>query len=296
MEILGGNAIPLKSSKNRSKETTRNCWNIHLVQKDKKFLYEDVKNVLLEWCKTNCKYWIFSYELGEKEETPHIQGYFEYKKKKRITEDKILKQYNPHYKICKGDKAANTLYCIKEGRDINCSDPRYIELIKEDKELNVLTKEQLYEWQKNIINIIEQKPDDRTINWIFEGQGNKGKSALCKYICFNHNAICVGGKATDIKYGILKFKEEFDYYPRIVIIDLPRSYDNNFLNYHAIEEIKNGLFFSTKYECKQVIMNSPHILIFSNKKPETEKLSEDRWNIINIEEKNENNDETDDEN
>jgi len=65
------------------------------------------------------------------------------------------------------------------------------------------------------------------------------------------------------------------------VFDIPRT-NIDYLNYEAIESIKNGCFFSGKYECTQVIMNCPHVIIFANSPPLEHKLSIDRWHIINI--------------
>jgi len=49
-----------------------------------------------------------------------------------------------------------------------------------------------------------------------------------------------------------------------------------------LESIKNGLFFSGKYESTQVVMNSPHLIIFANEPPDKSKMSADRWHIVRI--------------
>jgi len=77
------------------------------------------------------------------------------------------------------------------------------------------------------------------------------------------------------------YNEKRKKYPKIIIFDVPRTHID-YLNYEAIESIKNGCFFSGKYECCQVIMNCPHVLIFANTEPERYKLSSDRWNIVEI--------------
>lgn len=69
--------------------------------------------------------------------------------------------------------------------------------------------------------------------------------------------------------------------PKIIVFDIERSREN-FVSYGGIEEVKNGLFFSPKYEGGMCIYNSPHIFVFANFPPDETQLSEDRWNIINI--------------
>lgn len=66
-----------------------------------------------------------------------------------------------------------------------------------------------------------------------------------------------------------------------IIIDLSRSMEDH-VPYEAIEDIKNGIFFSGKYESKMIVRNNPIVIIFANFEPDTSKLSKDRWVITKI--------------
>jgi hypothetical protein len=72
--------------------------------------------------------------------------------------------------------------------------------------------------------------------------------------------------------------------PEIVLINIPKSFDQEYLSYTGIEEVKDMLFYSGKYEGGQVDGNPPFVFVFSNIPPEVDKLSEDRWMIYNIDE------------
>ena len=137
---------------------------------------------------------------------------------------------------------------------------------------------ELKKWQSDLVDIIKKEPDDRLIYWVLDKVGGKGKSVFCKYLWKHHSTILLSGKGNDMKYGIVKYQEKTGVYPELIIIDVPRS-NLEFLNYTAIEEIKNGLFFSSKYESDMVCMNSPHIIIFANEYPKINNLSLDRWRI-----------------
>ena len=39
------------------------------------------------------------------------------------------------------------------------------------------------------------------------------------------------------------------------------------ISWSGLEDVKNGCFASTKYECEMVIMNSPHLLWFADFEP-----------------------------
>lgn len=64
---------------------------------------------------------------------------------------------------------------------------------------------------------------------------------------------------------------------RVVFFDIPRSQTN--VSYRAIEQVKNGVITSTKYESQTLILTIPHVVIFANWPPKREMLSEDRWDI-----------------
>lgn len=132
------------------------------------------------------------------------------------------------------------------------------------------------EWQKSILEIIANKPDNRKINWIYDKIGNNGKSYLSKYLQITEDVYYItGGKQNDILYG-------YDN-QSIIIYDLARTYADNMEHiYTTIENFKNGMYLSTKYETEQRIFKIPHIFVMSNFMPNKEKLSKDRWNVIDV--------------
>ncbi len=128
------------------------------------------------------------------------------------------------------------------------------------------------------MDIIAEDPDDRSIVWFWEEIGGVGKTALCKHICLTmKGAIYVSGKAIDIKYAVAAM----DVYPKIVLMDIPRS-AGDAVSWDAIESVKNGIFFSGKYEGKMITGNCPHVICFSNAEPDWSKLSVDRWKVYQI--------------
>jgi len=223
-----------------------------------------------------CDSWIFQEETGENG-TPHLQGYICFKKKDRPFNKFDNKKI--HWEKCKSPKDA-IKYCSKE--ETRTGSIYKSNNIKLEKPLKIIKKEQLYKWQKDIVSIISDEPDDRTIFWYWERKGGVGKSALVKYLCFHYDALICSGKASDMKYLIIKYKEKYNTYPELVIFDTPR-HNLDYISYTGIEEIKNGCFASTKYECSTVLMNSPHVLVFANEPPNVELMSYDRWNITKIE-------------
>ena len=218
--------------------------------------------------KEKCRVAIIGKEVGESG-TPHLQGYIEFKKKCRPLSLGLTKKI--HWEKARGSKEENEEYCSKE--------ENVILKIGFNSELRVISV--LRDWQKSVIDLVDKEPDNRSIHWYYDYKGGTGKSALVKLLCYKYDAVVCSGKASDMKYMIVKYNEKNGVYPKVVIFDIPRSM-KDYLSYSAIEEIKNGCFASSKYECEMVLMNSPHILCFANEIPEFEKLSKDRWKITDL--------------
>lgn len=143
----------------------------------------------------------------------------------------------------------------------------------------------MYQWQLIMTAIVNNyhffDPENKKIIWLYEKTGGVGKSSWCKETCnVNKRALCIGGKASDMKYGIVSMMDKKGVPPTLCIIDLAR---NDKIDYIGLEEIKNGFFFSTKYESSQVIMKSPIVIIFSNEEPDISMLSIHKWEIGKIE-------------
>lgn len=210
--------------------------------------------------------YIIGKEVGE-EGTPHLQGYIEAKKRLRWSEFKLPKAI--HWEKCKGSRIENLKYCSKD-RDYDTSGFAYIPV-----PLKILKDEQLYTWQKKIVQDIKQEPDDRTIHWYWEPNGKMGKTTFCKYLAHNYAGVLVGGKKADVLFNAANCESN------LYLFDFVRSMEE-YISYDAIESIKNGHYFCSKYESKTILRNSPHIYIFANFPPDLTKLSKDRWKVIQL--------------
>jgi hypothetical protein len=127
------------------------------------------------------------------------------------------------------------------------------------------------------MDVVRQEPDERTIYWFWEPAGNVGKTAICKYLVVKHNALMLTGKSNDMYNMLAKFPNKRE----LILVDCPRS-QQDYINYGALEQIKNGLVFSGKYEGAQLVFNCPHVVVFANQEPDFEKMSRDRWFIHRI--------------
>lgn len=93
--------------------------------------------------------------------------------------------------------------------------------------------------------------------------------------------MVANGKAADILAQVMLVKEATGCWPRIVIMNLPRCNEGH-ISYQALEQLKDGLAMSTKYEGGQMCMNPPHVVVFANTPPEYDKMSSDRFQVMNL--------------
>lgn len=215
----------------------------------------------------------FSKEVGESG-TPHLQGYVEFKTKCRPSSHEFPKGI--HWAKCKGNRDSNVKYITKDG-------PMFFNLglPKPPKPVKLINPD--YEWEQEILEVLKDEPDDRTIYWYWSRTGNKGKTSFCKYLTIKHGAIALSGKSADMKNGIVKYQEVNGTLPELILIPIPKSFNTDYLNYEGIECVKDMYFFSGKYEGGQVCGNPPHLFVFANEPPDTSKMMIDRWRIREIE-------------
>lgn len=222
--------------------------------------------------------YIIGKEMGENK-TPHLQIYVEHTSD--IYFDTIKKLFpRVHMEKARGNRDQNVDYCSKEGNFV-CNGLEKKMSMKEKAKLLVLKRYENIvwkDWQQNLIDLINKEPDDRTINWIHEEKGNIGKSFLCKYIVCKYDAIIADGKKDNI-FNQVNIHMDNDKLPTIIILDIPR-HNVEYINYGVLEQLKNGMIYSGKYEGGVCIFPPPHVLVFCNVAPDTSHMSEDRWNII----------------
>ena len=197
---------------------------------------------------------------------------------------------------CKGDKEQNIDYCSKgeqpkeEWESLGKAGPNYglnVDIafsIGIPKPIVRVTASMLRRDQLDIANIFledEHPLYGRKIYWFWESKGGWGKSMLATYMIDQMRATEVSGKGADVLCGISKLIEDQGECPPIVIYDIPRC-QTDYVSYMSIEKLKDGKFFSGKYESGMVRYNRPHIICFANEPPKEELLSSDRWIITEL--------------
>lgn len=262
-------------------------WNITEDQTEAEF--EDkqpiLHNIINDYAKNYC------YQL-EKKTKLHYQGWMKVNERKRCKQlakelqDLGLKGIH----LSTEAKEGSFTYCTKE--ETRVKGPWM------DKEKNKETEKQrrnekykrkpkpwydnLYPWQQDLRNILEQPPDDRSILWIWDEPGNSGKTGFCNYYRTTGEDVCVFqyGKANDIQHMVVEKGAHRTY-----IWDLTRGKPADLGTqdlYNNLETIKNGYICCGKYKGGEIDMESPHVVVFANYKPEFHHMSKDRWKLYYI--------------
>lgn len=139
----------------------------------------------------------------------------------------------------------------------------------------------LYKWQRDILEMIDQEPDERKVYWYWDEDGCTGKTSLAKHICLKKRtkALYLQGCNKNVMYAVAKRLEEVDI--EIAIFGLTRQ-DRQGCSYRSLETLKDGIGFSGKYESGMFLCSGMHVLVFANFPPDEEALSRDRWEIRHI--------------
>ena len=127
-------------------------------------------------------------------------------------------------------------------------------------------------WQYILMRKLQTTPHDRKIYWYWDHKGGEGKTTFNKYLEWYHNAYSIeGGRDHSIMYNYMG--------QRIVIFDIRKVQEHR---YALIETFKDGKIYSDRYEGKRLIVDPPHVIVFANTQPDLDKLSADRWRVIDM--------------
>lgn len=133
-------------------------------------------------------------------------------------------------------------------------------------------------WQSELKHDLDGTADDRSIIFIVDKVGDEGKTWFTqKYRSQHPDKVQVlrAGASKDQAHAVLETRSIFFF-------DIPRG-KMEFLSYDLLECLKDGMVFSPKYESKEKWwMENNHVVVFCNEMPDLNKLSEDRFDVREI--------------
>lgn len=134
-------------------------------------------------------------------------------------------------------------------------------------------------WQKTLEDKLHQPPDDRKIIFVYDPTGGKGKTWFVKYWLtqYPETTQMLGvGKRDDLAFALSEDKKFYFF-------NVSRG-QMQYLQYSVLESIKDRLIFSPKYasQTKRLVHQS-HVVVMCNEYPDKDKLSKDRYHILNLE-------------
>ena len=145
---------------------------------------------------------------------------------------------------------------------------------------------ELKPWQKSLLEYVQQ-PCDREIFWIIGKEGNEGKNWFQKYVksWLGARRVVTG---IDIKANNASIFQALRKCP-IVTADIflfnigksMKKFDQ--INYDALEKMKDGEAFASKYGSQQLKIRVPNVvMVFSNSPPDVRELAKVRFRVFNI--------------
>lgn len=267
-----GNTIP--PPKKRCNEAKNWVFTLHGSKTD------DFWTEFNDTLKNVCDIAQYQTEIAPSTGAEHVQGFLKFKKKRRPMSVFSSLDNTIHWEVMRGTIEDNVHYTSKDhtrkegGRTFKLNVPRVVEKVTWD---TLSTENQDY-----LQPILDADYDYRTIYWIYDRDGNWGKSKMQKYLVDNHNAIMVAGAGKDIAYAIAKYHENNDRWPDFVLCNIPKSTKEEYISYGMLEQVKDGLVFSGKYESCQLRFPPVKLIVFANIEPAQGQWSDDRVKLYSV--------------
>ena len=144
----------------------------------------------------------------------------------------------------------------------------------------------LFPWQQQVVDSAKTW-DTRKINVIVNRGGNVGKSTCAHYAALHCGGIVIPSmndrdKLVQAACCILRAKQQ--RHSCLIFIDIPKAVRQDFLPglYAACETIKGGWTYDWRNHYKEWYQDSPTVWVFTNTAPDGDWLTDDRWNLWEV--------------
>lgn len=152
--------------------------------------------------------------------------------------------------------------------------------IKSDDNTNILGIRygRLRDNQRRILDEAD-KTDDRGIVSVVDYNGASGKTWLAVKLHETGRGFYVPPTISNSQ-GIIQYVASGYNGEEYIVIDIPRSTKWTNQLYVAVETIKDGLVYDTRYHTTIRNIRGVKVIVFCNTKPNLSKLSKDRWRLL----------------
>lgn len=282
------NRGPIKRKGKKQQAVPVSWWTARETMPDD--IGSSTRPVLDKWLKENTEEWYYQLEKGGEAGRLHYQILFKMATKSRVTNivgtrhwdtmrEELRSEPGGYLEPC-STRAQEAIkkYCSKD--DTRVEGPWTSKPIYMGSDLACM--ERPYPWQKFVLDTIQADPDDRSVYWLFDSVGKKGKSKLTKYLAFNKLAKTIGvDTASRLASALIQAGPR-----RAYVIDIPRTLckDKSITSIiNVIESLKNGQIQDNMYgRNEELFFDPPHVFVLSNYPPPREMLSADRWMVFEI--------------
>ena len=291
-----GDSADSGGSKDR-RNTRSRSWNFTIYSNKETF--EEEKQVLLEFQRIDAllqalyqedqrvEYAFWQHEKCPTTGKDHIQGVVGFTSQRHFNalrqELRLDGCKPPHIEETRKERAS-ALYCSKDKSWVHGSVRHAQGPVPEERKKRTVGEPvrdplagcTLYEWQREIVELVGTPAldNDRRIHWYVDERGNSGKTTLCKHLMLRSNGqglYASGGRASDIAFLVNAFIRGGGIL-RWFLFDFPRSSEGK-VSYNAMEQLKNGMMFSPKFESAFCMFNTIHVICFSNWMPDKTQLN-----------------------
>lgn len=136
------------------------------------------------------------------------------------------------------------------------------------------------QWQRDLEQQLDGEPDDRSVIFVVDKQGNEGKTWFVEYYNKKHPGSSQrirSAKRDDMAFSLLPGR-------RVYFIDVPRG-GMELFQYSICEMIKDRAVFSPKYETvMKEWEDKSHCVVMCNEYPDMNAMSHDRIKVIELNE------------
>ena len=145
---------------------------------------------------------------------------------------------------------------------------------------------QLKPWQESLLEYV-QKPCDREIFWVVGKEGNEGKSWFQKYVksWLGARRVVTGIDIKANNASIFQALRKCSIVTAdIFLFNIGKSKKKfEVINYDALENMKDGEAFASKYDSQQLKIRVPNVvMVFSNSPPNISQLAKVRFEVFHI--------------